>query len=304
MATAFFLEPALSGIYAAIWTPTDAKGMPIESALKLHLQLLQGAGVIGVLALGSTGNFARMEVAARKQTLETIIKHRGTLKVLANISDLRTDAILALGQHARDSGAVGVSIMPPWFYPSVDQDLSEFFVRIGERLQQPIILYNFPELTGKRLTPSVIDGVASRVPVAGLKQSGDMFERHVEVIACARSHGFPVLTGWDSRVGEALQLGATGCIGGLTNIVPELLVAVDRAYRAGDVSTAAEASRRLLELGQVCSALPFPINMAAGMEARGLEIGVTKADYSKSTEVAYHQLVHRMRELFTQWDLI
>ena len=113
-----------------------------------------------------------------------------------------------------------------------------------------------------------------------------------------------MLTGWDSRVGEALQLGATGCIGGLTNIVPELLVAVDRAYRAGDVSIAAEASRRLLELGQVCSALPFPINMAAGMEARGLEIGVIKADYSKSTEVAYHQLVHRMRELFTQWNLI
>ncbi len=298
------LAPELSGIFAAIWTPTDDHGIPIESALKIHLELLEKAGVVGVLALGSTGNFARMEVSDRKRTLELIIKHRGSLKVLANISDIRQGSILALGKHAREEGAVGVSLMPPWFYPSVDQDLSEFFVRLGERLQQPIVLYNFPELTGKRLTPEVIDGVASRVPVAGLKQSGDAFERHVEVIACAQSHGFPVLTGWDSRVGDALMLGATGCIGGLTNIVPELLVAVDRAYRQGNIGSAAQASSRLLELGQACSALPFPINMAAGMEARGLEIGVRKSDYSKSTEVAYHQMFLRFKELFTQWNLI
>ncbi len=297
-------KPALAGIYAAIWTPTDNAGNPIESALKLHLELLENAGVVGVLALGSTGNFVRMGVSERKRTLEVVVKHSRSLKVMANISDLRTNDIVELGRHAQDSGAVGVSVMPPWFYPSVDQDLSEFFVNIGEQLKQPIVLYNFPELTGKRLTPAVIDGVASRVPVTGIKQSGDAFERHVEVIECAKKHGFPVLTGWDSRVGEALQLGATGCIGGLTNIAPELLVEVYRAFQMGNVAGAKLASQRLQELGQVCQALPFPINMAAGMEARGLEIGVPKSSYSETTKLAYKSLVEQFRQLFVQWNLI
>ena len=56
------------------------------------------------------------------------------------------------------------------------------------------------------------------------------------------------MSGADTRLPEAFALGAVGCIGGLVNVVPELMVGIDRVCRqqqGGDVVDAANAMREL-----------------------------------------------------------
>ena len=135
------------GVFAALWIPTDSRGRLMKRALAAHLAFLRKSGVHGVLALGSTGEFIRMNLAQRQAVLETVAEQAGSLQVIANISSIRVDEVIALGKVARRLRLPGVAIMPPTFFPVSQVDMLEFFLRAAEGVQLPVYLYNFPELT-------------------------------------------------------------------------------------------------------------------------------------------------------------
>jgi hypothetical protein len=51
------------------------------------------------------------------------------------------------------------------------------------------------------------------------------------------------------------------------------------------------------------SALEFPLNVAAAMEARGREVGVPKSIISSQTRVRYAALRENMRALLAEYGL-
>ena len=58
-----------SGIYSAEWIPTDAQGRLDRAALATHIAFEKGAGVAGLLGLGSTGEFPHFSRDERKVVL-------------------------------------------------------------------------------------------------------------------------------------------------------------------------------------------------------------------------------------------
>ena len=166
----------------------------------------------------------------------------------------------------------------------------------------PLIVYNFPGLTGKKITPELLDRIARRIPVGGLKQSGGDFPEHLEMIEVAQRHGFDVMTGWDTRFDEALSLGVSGCIGGLTNAFPEALVQISKAYAAGDSVALHRAAKRMQEAGQWASLLDFPTNIGVAMMARSFEVGVDKTPLSAASCEARTRMVAGLKALVDQWE--
>ena len=102
------------------------------------------------------------------------------------------------------------------------------------------MLYNFPELAGKRIELPTIAAFAERAPMIAIKQSGGEFEYHHELIALGREKGFVVMSGADTRLPEVFELGAAGCTGGLVNIVPELMVHIYRVCGEGEPGDATD----------------------------------------------------------------
>jgi dihydrodipicolinate synthase/N-acetylneuraminate lyase len=98
-------------------------------------------------------------------------------------------------------------------------------------------------------------------------------------------------------------MGVQGCVSGLSNVVPELLVATFEAVRSGTPERAAEASERLRRVASEADAIAFPLNVAAAMEARGLPVGVHKMPISLETRGRYEALTARLRALFREWNL-
>jgi 4-hydroxy-tetrahydrodipicolinate synthase len=291
------------GIIAAVWTPTDAAGRILEAELKANLEFVRRGGVHGLMVLGSTGEFLHLSIEARKRFLELVQKHAGGLPIIANISEVNPGVVADLGRHARALGVDCVSVLPPWYYPVAQDDLVEFFVRAGEASQLPLCLYNFPERTGNRLSLETIAAVADRVPVASLKQSGNEFEYHVPLVALARQKNFVILTGGEIRLVEAMALGATGCISGLLNAMPELVKEIYDAVKAGATDRAREATARIQRVGVLVEALEFPLNVAAAIEARGLAVGHSKTPLSAATQARYAKLVADLRSLYREIGL-
>ena len=292
-----------SGIYSAQWIPTDADGRIDRTSLAAHMELERRAGIAGVLALGSTGEFPHFAVAERKAALDVIAELAAPLAVLANVSHLSPRTAIDLGRHARSLGVPAVALMPPPFYPVSQADMLAYFLHVADAVGLPVMLYNFPELAGKRIELATVAAFADRGPMLAIKQSGGEFDYHRELVALGREKGFVVMSGADARLPEAFALGAAGCIGGLVNIVPELMVHIDRVCRRGepgDVTVADEAMRRL---GRILDQLTFPLNVAAGIEARGFSPGVPKSVVSPESRALYDKIVGETRALLEQHGL-
>jgi 4-hydroxy-tetrahydrodipicolinate synthase len=291
------------GIIAALAIPTDTDGSLMKHAMARHLAWLKSCGIHGVLALGSTGEFPFFTLDERKAILDTVAELAAPLPVLANISDLRPQTAIALGKHAQSLGIMGAALMPPWFYPVSDADQLAFFLTVAEAVPLPILLYNFPERTGNRITPETIAAFADRAPLAGIKQSGTEFHYHETLVALGEEKGFSVFTGSDTRLPEAFAIGAAGGIGGLVNFVPEEMVALYRICREGQSGDIEPHRARMSEVGSWMGRMSFPLNVAAGMQARGLDPGHPKSVVSSQSRALYAEVVTGLRECFTTWRL-
>jgi 4-hydroxy-tetrahydrodipicolinate synthase len=292
------------GIFAALWTPAAPDGSLIDGDLVTLMHFLRRHGVHGILALGSTGEFLHFTASQRRRILERILLLAEKMPVVANVSHVNPRAAIELAVHARSAGAAAIAVLPPWFYPLTQDDLVEFFVQIGDTSKLPVLLYNFPELTGVRIELSTIAAVADAVPLAGIKQSGGQFDYHTELLRLGREKKFPVFTGSDTRLPEALKLGVAGCFGGLVNVFPDLLCDIFRAHESGQPEIAEVSAQRLVKMGEILGKVPFPLNVGAVMEARGLPVGFPKQVVSKKTEAARNDLVHEAKGLFREWKLI
>ncbi len=292
-----------AGVLAALWVPTDAEGKLKREALARHLGWLKTTGIHGVLALGSTGEFARMSLFEREHALAAIVELAAPLPVVANLSSIRLDEVIALGRTAIGLGAVGAAIMPPSFYPVSQSDLREFFFRAAESIALPFYLYNFPELTGNRIDIETVSAFADRAEMAGIKQSGGEFQYHHELIALGRQKNFSVFSGADTRLPEVFGFGATGAIGGLVNIVPELMVEIYRACREGGMGDAEMAAVRMREVGRIVDQMMFPLNVACGVEARGFDPGAPKTVLAADSAALYRKIVTDFQTQFRVWGL-
>ena len=294
---------APSGIYSAQYIPTDAKGRVDRAALAAHIDFERRAGINGLLAFGSTGEFPFFTVNERRAALATIAELAAPLKVIANVSEIRPRAAIELGVQARELGLPAVALMPPMFYPMSQADLLAWFLHVADAVQLPVMLYNFPELAGKCIEPETIVAFAERAPMIAIKQSGSDFAYHLELIALGREKGFVVMSGSDARLPEAFALGAAGCIGGLVNIVPELMVELDRVYRRHEPGDASPVADEMQEVGRILDQLTFPLNVAAGLEARGFDPGVPKSVVSRESRALYEQIVTELGAAFERLQL-
>jgi 4-hydroxy-tetrahydrodipicolinate synthase len=294
---------SLNGIIPAVWTPTDANGNLLRPAMRQNIEAMTGAGVDSLLVLGSTGEFIHLTLNQRKEILEAALEFAGGAPVLVNISDVNPRNVVDLGRHARNCGAVGVSLLPPWFYPLGEDDLVEFFVAAAEAIELPVTLYNFHAMTGKRLTPQVVRRIGERVKIGGLKHSAGTMDEHRELVAVGREFGFNVVTGWDTHLPEAMALGVKGCVAGLANVVPELLVDLYRLLEGGRAEEAYEPARQMKQIGELVGRLEFPFNVAAAMEARGRDVGAAKSIMSTQTRARYEALRKSMRALLNQFEI-
>ena len=292
-----------TGIIAAVVTPTNGNGRLRRHALAGNLAWLRAQGIHGVQALGSTGEFPRFTIDERKSILTDIVAAAGSLPVIANISDIRPAAAIELGRHARSLGLQAVALMAPNFFPLSAADQRDFFLRVADRVHLPVLLYNFPELAGNRIAIETISAFADQAPLLGVKQSGGEFSYHKPLIALAKKKGFVVFSGADTRLSEAMVLGVAGCIGGLVNFVPDVMLEIFAARMGGARADCGRAAAKMAEIGTLLDQLTFPLNMAAGMEARGLDPGLPKAVVSSESAQAYRRLVAQLRQRFHQWKL-
>ena len=292
------------GIIVAMMTPTDGQGQLMPGVVRDHLKVLKSHRVDGIMAMGTTGEFPHLSLETRIQFLDLVAEHSEGLPILSNISHVNPAFAIELAKRSRIAQAIGVAVMPPYFYPITQEDLGEFLVRVTEPSGLPVWLYNFPERCGTRLELETIAWVADRVPMVGIKQSGGEFSYHADLVALGVEKGVAVFTGSDPRLAEAMWLGVRRCIGGMGNAVGDVKADLFEGFLRGDAAAVELRTAQLKAIAALIDCFPFPLNIVAMMEARRLPTGVPKSMHAPATWVLYQKLVADLRQLYLDFGLV
>jgi 4-hydroxy-tetrahydrodipicolinate synthase len=214
------------GLNLALATPFKADGAIDFAKLEENLERYLAIGVKGFVLSSGTGMHVYLSEEEANQLIQRGAKIiNGRAKVIAQTSALLTSEVIRRTKFARDAGADGVMVLPPFFEgPTDDDDIVDFYTRVGDA-GLPIIGYNVPHVVGVAITPTLL-GKLNKIPnfLTVKDSSGDM-GKQADLIAT----GHFMMNGADTLVAASLYTGCHGLIWGGANFAPKTCLAVAKA---------------------------------------------------------------------------
>lgn len=264
----------LEGVYVPLLTPLRGGGSVDEHAVAGHAERILAGGVDGLVALGTTGEFADLDAEERARVVAATVKAAGgRVPVLAGVGATGTTEACAHARAAADAGADAVLALPPLYWKLGADGLVRHYEAVCAATDLPVVLYDFPSLSGTPLDPPVVARIASALErVVGIKLSGPELRVAHGVVASVKPDRpeFAVLVGAADLVLPGLLGGSDGTIAAIGNVDPAPLVDLVGAFTAGDLAAARDAHARVLRLLAIPAlAAPPILALKAAAQAAG-----------------------------------
>lgn len=231
-------------LFAASLTPfTTPTGAVDHAWIPRHLRWLEANGVDGVVPCGTTGEGPSLGLDERKAVIDTVLAHRGGLRVIAGTGCVALPETIAATRYALERGADAALVLPPYYFKNpADAGLIAFYRAVCDALPPggKIMLYHIPPISQIAIPVAVLEALLASHPTAiyGVKDSGGDGEHTAMLIA--RFPQLNIFTGGAPLLGRALADGAAGGIFALTNAFPRELRAILDAHQAGGQVAAAQ----------------------------------------------------------------
>ncbi|MCL1829828.1 MAG: dihydrodipicolinate synthase family protein [Oscillospiraceae bacterium] len=205
-------------------------------------RLIEG-GVTGIVVMGSTGEFFAMSKQQKLELIELAAEHlKGRTQLFIGTGNMRLEDTVELSNIAFEKGADGVMIISPYYFNLSDESIEDYFSAAAKDINGNIFMYNFPERTSYDLKPSIaLSLLRQHSNIIGYKDTvGSMSHTRmlVSTIRTGGSEDFIILSGKDENFAHTLMSGGNGCIGGFSNLYPELCGAWVEAMQNLDMDKA------------------------------------------------------------------
>src|SRR5262249_6171459 len=235
-----------------------------EDAFRPYLDFLRRGGVIGVLALGTTGEGILLSNPERMRAAELFMD--GALEVIVNCGAQTTLATAELAAHAAERQAAGVAVIAPPYFQLDERALLAHFTAAAHACDPlPFYVYEFARASGYAVPPSVIERLREHVPnLAGMKVSDAPWDAFRVYLL----EGLDVFVGPEALIAQGLEHGAAGAVSALASALPEKVVVVDP--RLGEIREAIERFPRHAALKHLAARRGVPMQEDVRAPLRGL----------------------------------
>jgi 4-hydroxy-2-oxoglutarate aldolase len=282
----------LEGILLPFPTPFDADERLDLRALRSNIERWNETGVVGYVALGSTGERVHL---SEREYIEVIEAARPAVPescaFIVGAGQQSTRGSIDEVRRAAAAGADAVLVITPHFYrgamtPAV---LFDYYRAVADAARVPVLLYSMPDLTGVAIAPELAARLSEHENIVGIKDSSGDLINLAETLRQVPS-GFKVLTGSGPLLYAALNAGAGGAILAVGCVAPRLAVALSRAVAAGEQERAREMQRRLTPLALAVTKRYGIGGLKAAMEMLGYTVGPVRAPLKVADEEARGEL--------------
>ena len=233
------------GIIPAISCPFTADNRIDEAALRKLASWLAGhEGVVAVMTNGHTGEVFSLPPTERAEVTRIVADElRGKLPV---ISSVVCEGISDAVEHARlakAAGAAGIDVMPPhhWlrfgFQPS--QALA-YFDAIWQATGLDLICHVYPAWTKASYSSGLLADLARLPYVQAFKVGQREMSKYARDIKAIRDADASksILTCHDEYLLASMVQGVDGALVGFASFIPQLIIELLQAVRAGDLKEA------------------------------------------------------------------
>jgi 4-hydroxy-tetrahydrodipicolinate synthase len=280
------MTKALRGIIPPLTTPFTESGDVYEKGLRQLVEFQVEKGVHGLFICGTYGSGPIMTVAEREQVHEIVVDQvRGRVTVVAHVGTPSTAQSVELARHAARVGADYVAAVPPYYHRHDERTVVEFFRTLVAAVDIPVYVYNNPKASGVSITPGFLRRLAE-AGVRGIKDSSFSFIELTHLMLALKDEpDFIFIAGTEAIAFPAWMVGARGCVSGLANVFPEMMVRLWDLYQARQYE---EAAGLQLQVNQARQILHIPSSTNAAcytvLHRRGVDVGIPKLPILPPTE--------------------
>ena len=271
-----------TGTIVPLVTPFDASERVDTAAFERLIAFILHEGADAVMPTALTGEGPLLTADEMVAVWEaTFAATRGRLPVAPAIIATTTREAVRLARRAHDLGAAAVMaapIVPELYAARSRRDVRGFYEAVADATPLPLILFNYPSLTGVDLTPDFLAELADIPRVGHVKEStGD--SRRVHAIHRQCEGRLEVICGNPNAAFESIALGCRLWITGIMNVVPRQAREMQRAILVDRDLVRARAIYydHVLPLVDFMFRWSNPTGtIKAGLRARGVEVGVPR----------------------------
>jgi len=192
-----------------------------EEGTRAFVNFLIEKGVHGIIPNGSTGEFASMTDGERQRVIQVVVDEANNrVPVYAGVSHNSTRLTIEQGRLAKDVGADGLMIVPPYYCLPTEREVYAHFEAVSKAVDLPIMLYNNPWFSKVDVSHWTIARMFEEGIVSSVKEAhGDPARVH-NIIMLTKGK-MTVFYGHDINAFEGLAVGAHGWVSGLGNLIPD-----------------------------------------------------------------------------------
>jgi 4-hydroxy-tetrahydrodipicolinate synthase len=269
-----FEEPRFGRVLTAMATPFDDSGnLDLDQAAVLANYLV-AHGSEGLVVAGTTGESPVLSDDERLTLIKAVCE-AVTVPVLAGTTTNDTRHSIELTSQAAALGAAGVLAVTPYYNRPPQAGLFAHFKAVAQSTSLPIMLYDIPARTGRKISVETIVGLSQECPnIIGVKDASGDLAAAAQTIA-QTPPTFDLYSGDDSLTLAFLDIGGVGVVSVASHWVGDMMQAVIGAFLSGD-------QEKVTELESVLSVSydfesterwPNPLPTKAVLRALGLNVG-------------------------------
>jgi 4-hydroxy-tetrahydrodipicolinate synthase len=267
--------PARFGaVVTAMVTPfADDGSLDAGGAAELARWLV-GHGSDGLVLGGTTGE-GPVLTDDELRRLWASVRAAVDVPLLAGTGTNDTHHSIELTKAATSCGMDGVLVVTPYYNRPSQHGLFDHFSAVAAATELPVVLYDIPVRTGRRIAFHTLLRLANEVPnVIGVKDAAGDPPGAARLLAHAPD-GFEVYSGDDSLTLALVALGAVGVISVCSHWAGVEMHDMVTAADKGDLETARALNARLVESYDFESTeeFPNPLPAKAACRSLGLRVG-------------------------------
>ncbi|PWG03073.1 dihydrodipicolinate synthase family protein [Sphingosinicella humi] len=261
------------GVYPAATTQFAAdSSVDLDATQRVQTALVED-GVDGLVLLGTVGENNSLLPEEKRAVLRGAVEALGgKVPLITGVSELNTDRAV---QYAKDAEAIGMTalmVLPAMVYVPTSEELFAHLKAVAEATSLPVMLYNNPPAYRVSIDFETLEKLADIPNVVAIKESAPDSRRITDVINRFGDR-YTIMAGLDDVALEAMLLGASGWVSGLTSAFPQESVALIAAFERGDFEEARRIYRWFMPLLHLDSDpdLVQSIKLAEQIMGRGSE---------------------------------
>jgi 4-hydroxy-tetrahydrodipicolinate synthase len=265
-------------VITAMVTPFSADGsLNVRGAKALATHLVDH-GSDGLVVCGTTGESPTLSHDEKMTLFEAVTDEvGGRAAIIAGTGTYNTAESVELTAAAARLGVDACLIVTPYYSKPPQNGLMAHFSTIADASEVPLIVYDIPGRTGRRVERPTMVELAGHDRIVAVKDAvgdaGETAKLRAELDA-AGHHDFEIYSGDDPLLLPHLAAGAVGIVSVCSHLVGPQIKQIFSAWTNGKIDEARRIYTELLPFMSVIMGVtssPIPVKHALAMT--GMDVG-------------------------------